>query len=105
MRRYWAWGAAALVAGGLFAAKKPGDDTSNPAYKEVSGVNLAADKSSKPANARTARARPPRTSKTLRPQVVVSRRIATMNQHWPVKPTTATASSAASRTNTGFVPM
>ena len=33
---------------GAFAAKKPGDDTSNPAYKEVT-VNLKADPSGKPA--------------------------------------------------------
>src|SRR5437870_966263 len=48
MKRYWAWSAAVLVAGIVFAAKKPGDDTSNPAYKEAA-VNLAADKSGKPA--------------------------------------------------------
>jgi hypothetical protein len=40
--------AAALLLGAAFAAKKPGDDTSNPAYKDVT-VNVAADTSGKPA--------------------------------------------------------
>jgi hypothetical protein len=42
------WAIALSVAAVLFAAKKQGDDTSNPAYKDVT-VNLKADASGKPA--------------------------------------------------------
>ena len=49
MKRVSVWCAAVLAAACLFAAKKQGDDTSNPAYKDVPGVNLEADKSGKPA--------------------------------------------------------
>lgn len=40
--------AALAVATAIFAAKKPGDDTSNPAYKDVA-INVKADPSGKPA--------------------------------------------------------
>src|SRR5256885_3728597 len=42
------WIAAAGFLAAAFAAKKPGDDTSNPAYKDVTVV-LTADSSGKPA--------------------------------------------------------
>jgi hypothetical protein len=40
--------AGVLLLGAAFAAKKPGDDTSNPAYKDVK-INVEPDPSGKPA--------------------------------------------------------
>lgn len=48
MRYPYLIAAGVLLLGAAFAAKKPGDDTSNPAYKDVK-INVEADPSGKPA--------------------------------------------------------